>query len=231
MLMSNWNKKWRASCRDKRENEMKKWTYWSHWRVKYAIWDTGRKRQLLSHLIRKQKWKERELGRAFKAWEASFTTISPFSSLCCVGKGPAGATNVNSLVKPLQWGLLHLPSPQLQGALFLPGTGRAWWLPQWDQTVQSSPAQGKPVIEPPAEYVKPREHPRRLYKKLQPWHNYSLTSSLFRVSWPRFPYISLWYLGLQPWLLWANGRERISPLASFRTYIAGWACHWIGIYE
>lgn len=71
----------------------------------------------------------------------------PPPALCCVGVGPLGASHVNTVIKPLHWSLLHLSNPQHQGAECLP----ALLLLQWDQTVPSRPALGKPMMELPPE--------------------------------------------------------------------------------
>lgn len=155
--------------------------------------------------------------------------LPPFSSFCYVGVGPGGAPDVNTVIKPLHWSLLHLPNPQLQGALFLPGSGQARLLPQWDQTVPSRPAQDKPVMELSTEQwgqvglgmSSPRSIPEGLTKGFNlavvpPYLPPSLESA------DQDSHISLSGVGDYSYerLSQAYARERISSLASFRMHVA-----------
>lgn len=172
---------------------------------------------------------ERKLGQSIKSMRSQLYGATPFSSVCFIGVGPQGATNVNTVIKPLHWSLLHLPNYQLQGALFLPGSGQAHLLPQWDQTVPSRPAQGKPVMELPAEHwgqeglgmTSLRSIPAGFTKSLNlgvviPYLPPSLESA------DQDSHISLtgiWGYSHER-LSQAYARERILSLASFRTYVA-----------
>lgn len=102
------------------------------------------------------KWKaEKTVGKQAKKEGKTRALRAPPHPLTmhpCVGVRPGGATIVNTVIKPLHWSLLYLSNPQHQGIFSACQAAGSSPHSQRDQTIPNRPAQGKPVMELPAEH-------------------------------------------------------------------------------
>lgn len=158
----------------------------------------------------------------------------------CVGVRPGGATIANTVIKPLHWSLLYLSNPQHQGIFCACQAAGSSPHSQRDQTIPNRPAQGKPVMELPAEHwgqvrlsmSSPKRTPAGFMEgrlRHQPCKKLLLPFlSLFKVSWPRFPCSSSRCWGLQTWKTLVCIYVKAEPLPppppppipSFRMHVA-----------